>query len=426
MKHRFLLAGLVLIMRAGGLNTPQAQADQIFLMPKSVTSVTNLDDGAIRYLTDIQLVKNNAYLSWSQGDLSHSGGLEILDVSNPARPVRVGGCDVGVEAIAIRVAGRYAYLVGGNYQHNTNAPGWLEIIDVLDPSRPVRVGGIQTPGRGLAVRLKGSLAYVAEDVRWTGTNLQGALEIFDVRNATNPVRLSTFNTGGAASCVEISGDYAYLADGVTDLAVLDVSNPVNPRQVGVFDTDEWRNHGGFEHGGAAVTIQVDGNLAYSAGEDGLHILDVTNPAVPVRIGGYNDLPFDDAFHLSGRWAYLSFWRSFQNAFSLLVYDVTNPSSPVRLAFADIQSSAIQVADPYVYVAGGSLLIYEIRREPAFRYVARTESSLLLIWNAPPGFKLQSTPSLTKPIWSDVPGLDDAAQVELQFNNGSEFFRLFRP
>jgi hypothetical protein len=39
-----------------------------------------------------------------------AGGLIIMDVSNPAHPVRVGGCDTSGSAGGVAVSGNYAYV----------------------------------------------------------------------------------------------------------------------------------------------------------------------------------------------------------------------------------------------------------------------------------------------------------------------------
>ena len=84
-------------------------------------------------------------------------------------------------------------------------------------------------------------------------------------------------TRGGALDVKLVGDRAYLAVGYSGLAVLDVSNPANPVRVGGYDTS-----------GYAEGVAVSGNIAYVADRDaGLQIIDVSNPANPVRLGGYD-------------------------------------------------------------------------------------------------------------------------------------------
>jgi hypothetical protein len=422
---------LVVVVMAGWLNLRLATAQGLpsVLTLVSETHGTNFDDGTLRGYTDIQLVGNYAYLAWmGYSNTNHPGGLEILDASNAARPSRLGRRDGRAEANAIRVSGHYAYLAGGTERTRTNDTGWLEIFDVSDPANPARIGGIETPGRGLDVQVVGNFAYVAQSVRWTGSNLLGALGVFDVGTPTNPIRLATYDTAGSASSVEISGGYAYLADGVADLEVLDVSNPAAPRRVGGYDTDEWRNHGGYEHGGAAVHVQVAGDLVYSSGQDGLHVLNVTNPQVPVRIGGYNGLPFDFAFQVSGRYAGVSFWYSHLNRFALFLLDVSSPANPTWLATTETPGwpMSMQFSGPFMHVAAGPLLIYEIADAPALRLITNNGKTLALSWDAPPGFRLQRASSLDDPVWCNVPGTLDQSQIELPVGKSNGFFRLARP
>ena len=326
----------------------------------------------------------------------------------------------------MRVVGHYAYLAEGIGQTVTNDAGAFEIIDVSDSADPVRIGGIATRGRANGIQVTGNYAYVPESTRWTGSNLLGALEIFDVSTPTNPLHVATYDTGGSATSVDVSGGHAYLADGVTDLEVLDVSNPASPRRVGGYNTDEWNNVGA-EHGGAALQIQVVGGLVYSAGEDGLHILDVNDPANPVRVGGLNDLPFDYAFRVSGHYACAAFWSSLARTFLLSVFDVSDPTNLARVATSEIFAwpDAVQIVGHHMYLAGETLLVYEIRELPVIR-ASRSGGTLVLTWDDAPGFILQRNASLSDPDWSDVPGSEGQTRIERPFSNDCEFFRLVKP
>jgi hypothetical protein len=76
--------------------------------------------------------------------------------------------------------------------------------------------------------------------------------------------------------VAVSGNYAYVADDTAGLQVIDVSNPANPQWVGGYDTS-----------GNAFGVAVSGNYAYVAdGQVGFQVIDVSNPANPQRVGGY--------------------------------------------------------------------------------------------------------------------------------------------
>ena len=69
---------------------------------------------------------------------------------------------------------------------------------------------------------------------------------------------------GYAYGVAVSGNYAYVADYTAGLQVIDVSNPANPQRVGGYDTS-----------GDALGVAVSGNYAYVA--DGLWGLMILGP-----------------------------------------------------------------------------------------------------------------------------------------------------
>src|SRR5262245_47986529 len=96
-------------------------------------------------------------------------------------------------------------------------PGQLPALD-LDPvlrgSSPP-----SPPGTAMAMAIQNGYAFVA-----LGTN---GLAIIDVSNPANPRRVGGFDTSGFASGVAVSGNYAFVADGDAGLQVIDVSNPAN-------------------------------------------------------------------------------------------------------------------------------------------------------------------------------------------------------
>src|SRR4051812_37993631 len=73
---------------------------------------------------------------------------------------------------------------------------------------------------------------------------------------------------GQAYAVAIQNGYAFVADGPAGLTVINVSNPANPQTVGGYDTS-----------GTAYGVAVSGNYAYVADYvSGLEVIDVSNPA----------------------------------------------------------------------------------------------------------------------------------------------------
>ncbi|MBM3879681.1 MAG: hypothetical protein FJ387_08170 [Verrucomicrobia bacterium] len=120
----------------------------------------------------------------------------------------------------VAVQGQYAYVAASE--------GGLIIIDVSDPANPVRVGG--TSGAASRVTVSGNYAYVAA--------YGLGLEVINVSNPANPVRVGGVDTSGSAEGVAVAGDHAYVADFDAGLQVIDVSDPANPVRVGGYDTGQ--------------------------------------------------------------------------------------------------------------------------------------------------------------------------------------------
>ena len=162
----------------------------------------------------VEIKGNYAYVA------IESGGLAILDISNPAAPVRVGSYNTSGSACGVAVMGNYAYVADGS--------AGLQVIDVSNPANPVRVGGCETDwyayGYAYDVAVAGNYAYVADGY--------DGLQIIDVSNPTNCVRVGGYYTGGIAGGVTVMGNYAYVADWNVGLQVIDVSNPRNCWRVG--------------------------------------------------------------------------------------------------------------------------------------------------------------------------------------------------
>jgi hypothetical protein len=109
-------------------------------------------------------------------------GLQVIDVRDPAKPVRVGGYDTPGRALDVAVADGHAYV--------TDATAGLLVIDVRDPARPARVGGYRTGGLPMRVAVEGGYAYV--------TASYDGLLVIDARDTARPVRVGGYDTAGVA------------------------------------------------------------------------------------------------------------------------------------------------------------------------------------------------------------------------------------
>src|SRR5262249_43751851 len=147
----------------------------------------------------------------------------------------VGAYDVpgSLQITGLAVSNKYAFV--------TIEDGGLEVIDLSNPADPHRLGGYAMSGVANAVAVSGNYAYVTESRWWNGTQyLGGGLHVIDISNAASPQRLGVYPNhqpvgaelfNSDARSVAVYGNYAYVNFG-EHLEVIDVSNPANPRQVG--------------------------------------------------------------------------------------------------------------------------------------------------------------------------------------------------
>ena len=265
-------------------------------------------------------------------------GLQVINVSNPANPIRVGGynttsrSDSGqTEGVAhgVSVVGNYAY-VAAEVRWDGRGFHWVgdfQIIDVSNPLNCVRVGRYDTSGIGDAecVTMAGNYAYVM--------NLGGSgLELIDVRDPANPSRVGGIESITGTGFV-VRGNYVYVASGTAGLIVIDVSNPSKPVRVSSYS-------------GNVVGIAVKENYAIVVG-DSMQVIDISNPINLRRIGGYSG--YASRVAIAGNYAYVS-------GNGLRVIDISDPTNCVLAGDYNISEMAqdIAIVGNYVYVAFGTL------------------------------------------------------------------------
>ncbi|MDH6098425.1 hypothetical protein NWP21_06125 [Anabaenopsis sp. FSS-46] len=291
----------------------------------------------------VQVVGNYAYIA------NGLGGLQIIDISDPANPTFTGVYNTIGDAEGVQVVGNYAYVADGS--------AGLQIIDISDPANPTRTGVYNTTGDAEGVQVVGNYAYVADG--------SAGLQIIDISNPANPTRTGVYDTTGSAYDVQVVGNYAYVADGSAGLQIIDIRNPANPTRTGVYDTT-----------GGARDVQVVGNYAYVAdGSAGLQIIDIRNPANPTRTGGYDTTGVSLGVQVVGNYAYVTDeaaasgypgygYPGLQTYSGLQIIDISDPANPTNTGSYRTSGSArdVQVVGNYAYVADSSagLRIIDIR------------------------------------------------------------------
>lgn len=142
--------------------------------------------------------------------------------------------------------------------------------------------------------------------------------------------------------VALEGTHAYLALGANGLEAYDLSDPDPPGETG-----------GLEGQAATGEVAVHSNVAYVEADEGLRILDLSDPSGPKAIGFKNvrDGSIDD-ITVADSTAYLEYDGKF------VILDLSAPSQPTESARIS-GSHGIAVAGDYAYTAGDPMRVFDV-------------------------------------------------------------------
>jgi hypothetical protein len=196
-------------------------------------------------------------------------GLRVLDISNRANPIEVAGVrPFGADQLSLHL------YKSGRYIYQADEGNGVLMYDVLTPTNPTYVGRYHTPSMfAQSVHVHGQRVYVAE--------VNGGVTIWNVSSVGSSSRIGAIEGGdiGTVWGVHVEGDYAYLAAS-NRLHVVNVSNPANPRLLGSAATI-----------GQAYAVTVRGGYAVvgQRGSTGyVQVFDVQDPTTPVLVRTFSD------------------------------------------------------------------------------------------------------------------------------------------
>jgi hypothetical protein len=191
----------------------------------------------------------------------------------------------------------------------------------------------------------------------------------------------------------VSGDYAYVADGLSGLAVIDISDPTNP------GTPVYEDTTGF-----AIGVYVSGDYAYVADHSyGLVVIDISNPTNPGTPVYEDTTGAALGVYVSGDYAYVADGLS-----GLAVIDISDPTNPGTPVYEDTTGAAlgIYVSGDYAYVADdiSGLAVIQIRK--------RVDKEDPIISNAPSDFTVEAGYTGQSLSWTATDANPDTYTIEL--------------
>jgi len=316
---------------------------------------------------------------------SSGGSMKILNIKDPATISLLGSCSLAGNPNRVTVSGSYAYIA-----NSTTDQGGINVVDISVPSSPVLTmtyPGFQTfiAGKGNSVASTGgpegclildctNPAQPVEAFAWplagftyqltvngnfgyTGSN---GFRVFDLTDKTNPIQVG-FNA--------IQGSLAAIKDTVAvfipksmtsnnPVSIMDISDPATPLKIGQYMAPVM-----------TYDLCLKGNYAFvGCWWDGIRVIDFSDPENPVlksHVFGWHsgavpgvDYCYVQTLDIYGNYLYFADYQPFaeEDTKGLYVFDITDPENPQFISrYALLMSNAqeIRVLGQYVYVADGN-------------------------------------------------------------------------
>jgi len=265
------------------------------------------------------------YISVHDWHYPYPSSLAVVDISDPRNPWTVSNVSMNVSGQVI-VSGHYAFVNG------------LQVIDIIDPRNPRVVGGIEANGPYMSL---------------SGTRLcqsgNGQFQVIDVSDPPNPRLLGRIDAGvGGANVAD--GSRAYVTHG--DVMIVDMDNPNNPPELGRVEVP-----------GIGFPLAASGDYAFSAGLEGLKVIDFSDPASPYLVTEVITPQRPASLSLAGSLAYIAAYNPLHwgPPGSLSVIDLGDPRNPLLIGGLDMtmECGGIVVDGTHAYVLGRTDSAYRL-------------------------------------------------------------------
>ncbi len=233
----------------------------------------------------------------SQGGETCGGGLHMIDIREPGNPT-FAGCFADAttgrrktgyshDAQCLLYDGPDMTYRGHEICFGANETA-LSIADVTDKSNPVAVSMAEYPNVGYSHQ-----GWISEDHRYFFMNdeldeLQGKVTgtrtlVWDITDLDDPILASEFygTTEASDHNLYVRDNLMYQSHYFAGVRIVDVSDPVNPREIGYFDTVPGDNNKpGFGGSWSNYPYFKSGVLVVTSGREGMFVLKKKETLIP--------------------------------------------------------------------------------------------------------------------------------------------------
>jgi hypothetical protein len=313
-----------------------------------------------------------------------SAGLRVLDLADPAEPVEIGSLQLPGRALAVTLDGDVAYVAARE--------AGLRLVDITRPHAPHEIAYVDAGaavievavvgdtllavGRQNGIRLHrasnpqeaiGLIPAKAHRAAADGGRLFVAgdegITLFERSDLSKPE--TTLRLPGIAHGVAVADDLVAVAAEQFGLRLLEIGPSGTLREAGTFEPDRAIASSTYQHQilrtpPAAWDVVLDGDHAYAAFDDGIHVVDLSDPSRPVAV----------ARHTTPERVYRLVLRA-SRLFTacddgLRVIDVSNPARPVERGYVKTPSFATALVldhdRAYVGDLSGVLTVVDVAEE----------------------------------------------------------------
>jgi len=275
---------------------------------------------------DVDIEGNLAFVVNTSDD--GSGGLVIINISDPTHPIIVGSYHQSNSAFSVEVVGEFAYLANPNVG--------LEVLNVSDPTNPVKIEQYTGSGEIYDVQVIGEIAYI--------TDWSNGLILLNISDPLHVSVISSYNTPGACLHVHVDNGIACIIDHYSSYSALRLVNVSNPQSLvplsyhAPANVDFWNP---FIYQNKIYTA----NHGTNGGD--LRIFDISDPSVISPISTYDDGGFINSYFIESNLVYMA---DYENGLKVIdTTDITNPRLIARY-FDGGHSIEVVVVGDIAYVA----------------------------------------------------------------------------
>lgn len=248
-------------------------------LPDSVSLITTYSYS--NYTNTHTISQSGPYLYLNGGDNTYGGneqgGTTILDITNPQSPVKRGQWS-NYYVHDCRVINDTLY--AANIFFTT-----ITLINVSNKDNPVAINSwINNPNpfpHNTALATNHRYIYTTDET----SSPPGRLKVWDKQDLNNVTLAATWQPTNISNSivhnVEIYGDLAVIAHYTAGIRILDISNPVAPKEIGWYDTYRLSDENFYSGCWGIFMFPASGKIIGSDMSGGLFVIRLTNPPIGI-------------------------------------------------------------------------------------------------------------------------------------------------